>query len=341
MACPCCGNASTSRDNALRLPQACPACGHRWQGGVAAESPDYRTQKHRNNTSSPGHRDKLASRLRDIAPLLKPGMRILEIGCAEGSLGQLVRRIAAVAYTGVELSADAENAARVLDRVVRAPATSITGETFELLLSFHVLEHIEDIAVELTHWRRLLADGGSLLVEVPNHAGHRLLGQDPNPEHLHQFTPASLTALLQHVGFAVERLETGHRESAVYSDSLRVLAHPVLDDAQRRAMLLQRFQAWLPKPFAAWGIGGDFRGYVEPLLDSLPVAALIDGAVQRHGDRHGRLAAEAYDPARHGDLLILICSIRYRDDILRDLAALGIPPSRIVSLDDVFGTTEP
>lgn len=341
MTCPCCGNACTSRDEALRLPEACPACGHRWHGGIAVASPDYRTQQHRNSTSSPEHRDKLAGRLRDIAPLLKPGMRIIEIGCAEGSLGQLARRIASVTYTGVELSADAESAARVLDRVVRAPATSIVGETFDLLLSFHVIEHIEDIAGELAHWRRLLADGGSLLVEVPNQAGHRLLRLDPNPEHLHQFTPASLTALLQHAGFAVDRLETGHRESSVYSDSLRVLAHPLLDETQRRAMLLQRFFAWLPKPFAVWGIGGDFRGYVEPLLDALPVAALIDSAVARHGERHGHLAVEAYDPQRHGDLPILVCSVRYRDDILRDLAALRISSSRIVSLDDVFGMAEP
>jgi len=341
MACPCCGNANTIRDEALRLPAICPGCGHRWLDGVAVALPDYLTQKNRNSTSSQGHRDKLSDRLRDIAPLLKPGMRIIEIGCAEGSLGQLVRNVAAVTYTGVELSADAESATRVLDRVVRSPATSLTGEIFDLLLSFHVLEHIEDIAGELADWRRLLADDGSLLVEVPNQAGHRLLSLDPNPEHLHQFTPASLTALLQHAGFAVERLETGHRESSVYADSLRVLAHPALDDAQQRILLLQRFLARLPKPFAAWGIGGDFRGYVEPVLDSLPVAALIDSAAQRHGERHGRLIVEAYDRQRHGSLPILVCSVRYREEILCDLATLGISPSRIVTLDDIFGTVEP
>lgn len=341
MTCPCCGNACTSRDEALRLPEACPACGHRWHGGVAVASHDYRTQQHRNRPSSNEHRDKLSDRMRDIAPLLKPGMRVIEIGCAEGSLGQLVRRIASVTYTGVELSADAESAAHVLDRVIRTPASSIAGETFDLLLSFHVLEHIEDIAGELTHWRRLLADGGSLLVEVPNQAGHRLLSLDPNPEHLHQFTPTSLAALLQHTGFAVSRLATRHRESSVYSDSLRVHAHPAPSEPQRKGMLLERFLTCLPNRFAAWGIGGDFRGYVEPLLDSLPVEALIDGAAARQGERHGHLIVEAYDPARHGDLPILICSVRHREDIQRDLTALGIPSSRIVSLDDILGAFEP
>jgi len=341
MACPCCGNANTIWDEAIRLPAICPGCGHRWQDGVAVALPDYLTQRNRNRTSSPQHRDKLSGRLRDITPLLKPGMRIIEIGCAEGSLGQLVRNVAAVTYTGVELSADAESATLVLDRVVRSPAASLTGEIFDLLLSFHVLEHIEDVAGELAIWRRLLADDGCLLVEVPNQAGHRLLSIDPNPEHLHQFTPSSLTALLQRAGFSVEHLVTGHRESSVYADSLRVLARPAPKDAQRQTRLLQRFMHRLPIPFAAWGIGGDFRGYVEPLLDSLAVAALIDRAVQRHGERHGRLTVEAYDQRRHGGLLILVCSVRYREEILRDLASLGIPPSRIVTLDDIFGTVEP
>lgn len=341
MTCPCCGNARTSRDEALRLPTSCPACGHRWHGGVAVASPDYSTQQHRNRTSSNVHRDKLSDRMRDIAPLLKPGMRVIEIGCAEGSLGQLVRRIASVTYTGVELSADAESAAHVIDRVIRAPASSIAGETFDLLLSFHVLEHIEDIAGELAHWRRLLADGGSLLIEVPNQAGHRLLSLDPNPEHLHQFTPASLIALLQHSSFAVDHLETRHRESSVYSDSIRIHARPTISEAQRKAMLLGRFLSWLPNRFAAWGIGGDFRGYIEPLLDSLPVETLIDSAVARHGERYGHLVVEAYDPARHGSLPILVCSVRYREEILRDMAELGIAQSRIVTLDDIFGALEP
>ncbi|MCK9379674.1 MAG: class I SAM-dependent methyltransferase [Sulfuritalea sp.] len=277
----------------------------------------------------------------DISPLLRPGMRVLEIGCAEGSLGAIVSQSIPVHYTGIEISEDATTAAKILDRVVRSPATMLVNEKFDLLLSFHVLEHVGDIAGEIGHWRTLLADQGRLIVEVPNQAGHPLLDLDPNPEHLHQFTPTSIAALLLHANFEIDRLESGHWESSVYSDSLRVLARPALNDEQRRTLLLQRFIDRLPEPFAAWGIGGDFRAYVEPLLDSLPVAALIDSDVQRHGERHGRLAVEAYDQQRHASLPILVCSVRYREDILRDLAMLGIPSSRIVSLDDVFGPTVP
>jgi SAM-dependent methyltransferase len=341
MPCPCCASPQQVLDTDPPSRYCCPACGHRWRDAAAIPPIDYGKQCGRNPSGSASHARKLRDRMADISPLLRSGLRILEIGCAEGSLGMMVRQSVTVDYTGIELSEDATAASKVLARVVRAPTKAMADETFDLLLSFHVLEHIHDITGELDHWRRLLADGGNLLVEVPNQAGHHLLSRDPNPEHTHQFTPASLTALLHHSGFEVERLETGHWESSVYSDSLRVLARPALNDTQRRAQLLQRFLALLPEPFAAWGIGGDFRGYVEPLLDSLLVTALIDNAVQRHGERHGHLAIEAYDPQRHGSLPILVCSVRYCEEILRDMAALGVAPSRIVTLDDIFGTVEP
>jgi SAM-dependent methyltransferase len=277
----------------------------------------------------------------DIAPLLRPGLRVLEVGCAEGSLGAAIKHSTALHYTGIELSGDADTAAQVLDRVVRAPTAAIVNEKFDLLLSFHVLEHVADITTELRHWRSLLADDGRLIVEVPNKAGHHLLDRDPNPEHLHQFTAASVAALLIHANFDTDRIESGHWESSVYSDSLRVVARPALTANQREALLLQRFRTHLPETFAAWGIGGDFRAYVEPLLDSLPVAALIDGAEQRQGERYGPLTVMTYDEQRHGNLPILVCSVRYREDILRDLAMLGVSPSRIVCLDDIFGTAEP
>lgn len=295
----------------------------------------------RNAVEDPAHARKMRDRMADIAPLLRPGMQVLEIGCAEGSLGAMVRQSTPVHYTGIELSGDAAEAAKLLDRVVRSPAATLVNEKFDLVLSFHVLEHVKDIAAEIRDWRTLLDDNGKLIVEVPNQAGHRLLDQDPNQEHIHQFTPASISALLLHANFEIDSLATGRWESSVYSNSLRVVARLALSKSQRTEQLLQRFRNRLPNRFAVWGVGGDFRGYVEPLLGSLPVAALIDSSLQRHGERHGDLTVEAYDRQKHGNMPILVCSVRYRGEILRDLAMLGIPSSRVVSLDDIFGSAEP
>ena len=51
----------------------------------------------------------------DISPLLRSGMRVLEIGCAEGSLGAMVRDSVAVHYTGIKLSEDATSAVSLDD----------------------------------------------------------------------------------------------------------------------------------------------------------------------------------------------------------------------------------
>ena len=51
----------------------------------------------------------MAERLRDLTPLLRNGLRILEIGCAEGELGKRIKAMANVEYVGVELSADADS----------------------------------------------------------------------------------------------------------------------------------------------------------------------------------------------------------------------------------------
>ena len=339
MNCPCCGAASQTQLE-RRLTERCAACGHQWRPQVARARTDYQQQSRRNDPATLAHRTKLDDRLKDIAPRLSPKLRVLEIGCAEGSLGARIMSIADVHYTGIELSADAQIAEKVLHRTFREPAANLRGEDFDLLLSFHVLEHIEDIAAEVRAWRALLNDRGTLILEVPNQAGHALLEQDPNIEHLHQFTMASLCALLQAADFELERVTTGHFESPVYNDSLRVIAHPRMTVDIKRAQLQARFLAALPGPFAAWGIGGDYQSYVEPWLDSLPLVALIDSNAERHGERRGGLIIEAYDQQRHGKLLVLICSLRFAPEIARDAMASGVNAEAIVYLGAIFSGLE-
>jgi SAM-dependent methyltransferase len=281
---------------------------------------------------------KLADRLADISSLVSDGQRVLEIGCAEGRLGGQVKGLAKVEYTGVEPSADADVAGRVLDRVVRGTSAHLTDGPYDLLLAFHVLEHIPDVASEMAQWRRLLGVSGTALLEVPEEAGHRLLSWDAHVEHFHYFTAASLAALCDRSGFQTTSLTSGHFESVVYPDSLRLLAQPRTTAAIRREMLLARFRGFFPGPFAVYGIGGDFRNYVEPLLDALPVAALIDSNPGRQGNRIGNLTVASFDRACHGALPLLVSSVRFKAEIAASLqTAHGVPAERIVGLDDIYG----
>lgn len=327
--CPCCGFGAASTEEAR-----CEVCGHRWRQAPGAAH--YTVLQNRNHLPAAVGERKFEDRLASIRPLLKDGMRILEIGCAEGVLGAKLKALAPVEYWGLEISADADRAAKLLDNVLRIPAAECDEGPFDLILSFHVLEHIEQIGEELQHWKRLLKPEGRLLVEVPNGAGHPLLARDANQEHAHQFSPASLTLAVQRAGFQVLSLGHGHFESPTYPDSLRLLAAPRLDDEQREARLLQRFRSRLGDRFVVYGLGGDFRNYVMPLLDRLPVVALCDGNPENRGEAIGRHTVAAFDANRFSGLPVLIASQRHEEEIRFALAAQGVTLDKLVGLGDIY-----
>lgn len=313
----------------------CPQCGHRWRPD--ALPPDYyRDRKHRNPELGADEERKIADRLRTLSPLLEDGLRVLEIGCAEGRLGQAVKALARVDYTGLEISEDAVPAAERLDAVERGPAGGFPATPFDRLLAFHVLEHIADVGREITHWLRLLKSDGIMVIEVPSGTGHPLLARDRNLEHLHFFSGVSLTALLRRYGLETIILTTGHFESPVYPDSLRVVARRRTSDEARSAGLLARFNQILGGRFVVYGAGGDFSNYVAPCLDLLPVTAICDSDAALHGRPAGRHRICAYDPVAFVGLPVLIASLRYADEIRHRLIALGVPASSLHGLDEVY-----
>lgn len=336
--CPaCCGDHVTY----LETPAPhyfCHQCRHRWNGAGddASQRQYYSRLRGRNDTRAPAYAKKTGLRLAALVPLLREGMRILEIGCADGDFGRRVKQMALVDYTGIELSEDALIAQDCLDRVLRMPSGEVHGERYDLLLSYHVLEHIEDVRAEVGNWHGLLKQSGRLIVEVPNEAGHPLMSWDANIEHRHHFTATSLAALLDQAGFSIQELSAGHFESSLYSDSLRVVACPRLEEAARRTALLERFRNALPDPFVVYGIGGDFRNYVAPLLPDLQVKGLVDSDPAHLGVEVCGIKVEAYDPIKFAGCPILVASCRHQEEITATLLGQGVPPGAILGLDAIF-----
>lgn len=338
--CPCCAA------NAVAPPPSpayttCLRCGHRWRSPTAqAGSPYYAALVQRNDPCTPWFQKKIAERAAALAPLLTPQVRrVLEVGCAEGALGHAVKATYSGVYDGIELSHDKEQAGTQLDNVFSTPASEIASAPYDLITSFHVLEHLAAPGTELQAWHRLLAPGGQLLIEVPHGAGHPLLASDNNAEHLHQFTPASLTMLLASQGFTCQHLSLGHYESPVYPDSIRAIAHrPATAEAQR-TQLLQRFTQRMGGPFVAYGIGGDFQNYVLPLAAALPIQALLDTSPAQWGRQIAGHTVTAYDPHSHGALPLLICSLRFGAAIQQYLMGLGVAPQQIARLEEIYGIT--
>jgi 2-polyprenyl-3-methyl-5-hydroxy-6-metoxy-1,4-benzoquinol methylase len=340
-ACPACSGKETVQHNEPTVHALCPLCGHRWletTGIPLAQQHNYYAQlRGRNILADSACHQKMTDRLHDLAPLLHDGMRILEIGCAEGELGRRIKAIANIEYSGIELSEDALVAAQWLDHVSRHAAAALTGGPYDLILSFHVLEHISDIHTELGHWASLLKPTGKLVVEVPNEAGHPLLSWDTNIEHIHQFTATSLSASLHQAGFSVQQLTSGHFESVVYSDSLRAQAHLRSAAQTRSRQLIAGFKRVFPDKFVIYGIGGDFNNYIAPILSELPVVALADSDPRRHGIGMGDYRIEAFDSVKFNGLPVLVTSLRYQAEIKAALQEQGVPSHAIYGLDAIFG----
>lgn len=328
--CPCCG-ASASH--------YCPRCGHIWHANERVPTGYYAGLSGRNAVSDRYLERKFAGRIRDLAPRIRPGMRLLEIGCAEGMLGARIKKLQPVTYCGVEPSSDARIARLVLDAVALDSTECLSkGEEhgYDAVISFHVLEHIAQPAEELATWRRLLKPQGWIMLEVPDRSGHPDLDVDTNPEHLHAFSAASVTCLLLRTGFDVVSLSTGHFESPFYSNSLRIVARPRRSVEAQKQRLLARFRAELPSQFAVYGVGGDFRNYVQPILGELPVAAILDGDPRRLGEFVAGFAIEPYAHARHGDMLVLVASLRHEASIAADLEAAGHAPQNLRRLAEIY-----
>jgi SAM-dependent methyltransferase len=146
---------------------------------------------------------------------LRRGERVLEVGCGGGTFLAAARELGAQVQ-GVEPSPVA--AARAADRLPGARVHHGTladrvddGARFDCIAWIDSLEHVRDPRGELRRAGALLAEGGrvAILTQDVSSAAARFLGARwphyKQPEHLHHFSPRTLGALLDELGFAVER----------------------------------------------------------------------------------------------------------------------------------------
>jgi 2-polyprenyl-3-methyl-5-hydroxy-6-metoxy-1,4-benzoquinol methylase len=95
-----------------------------------------------------------------------------------------------------------------------------------------VLEHVLDLAVWLSEVRRVLRPRGELLVSTPHHGPGRLLALalsrrrfaahfEPRGDHVRFFSPATLTELLDDLGFDVLEARPALRRSTILCRAVR------------------------------------------------------------------------------------------------------------------------
>ncbi len=201
-------------------------------------------------------REKLAPLRR--AGALRAGGRTLDVGASSGAWLEVAAEHGLEA-TGVELGEATAAAARERGLDVRTGTLEqtlpdLTGERFDLITFWDVLEHLPDPRHELKLAADLLAPGGVVAATFPNVEGwyprltYRLLARTTGvweypelPVHLYDFSPATARRLLERGGYGVAAVETSATPFAFYRETS--LSPARLGSGKRARALRVAFEA--------------------------------------------------------------------------------------------------
>jgi len=134
---------------------------------------------------------------------LVAGRRVLDAACGEG-YGSSLMAGAAASVTGVDRSAEAVEHARSRYRapnldfqVADCLDLPFAADSFECVVSFETLEHLEDHDGLLCEFRRVLRPGGFLLLSSPDKAIYSDKLQNRNEFHVRELYRDELESLLR------------------------------------------------------------------------------------------------------------------------------------------------
>ena len=132
-----------------------------------------------------------------------PGRKVLDAACGEG-YGAAMLAATAASVAGVDVSETAIEHARSRYRAANLEfhaadclALPFAEDSFDAIVSFETLEHLEDHDGLLREFRRVLAPGGFLLLSSPDKAVYSDRQQNRNEFHVRELYRDELEALLQ------------------------------------------------------------------------------------------------------------------------------------------------
>lgn len=132
--------------------------------------------------------------------------RILNVGCGTGGLISLLEGFGEV--TNVDPSKEAvsfchrKGFANVI--AISEKSLPFPDRSFDLIVATDVLEHINDDLAALHEWRRVLSDGGALVMTVP---AYQWLwsSHDEALHHFRRYSASQLHNLVNRAGFLVNK----------------------------------------------------------------------------------------------------------------------------------------
>jgi 2-polyprenyl-3-methyl-5-hydroxy-6-metoxy-1,4-benzoquinol methylase len=178
-----------------------------------------------------------------INGILRPPIRIIEVGCARGYLGVLLKkRFPGVHITGIEPNlASAEFASQYLDLVfantfenIDHIKEGISPHSYDTAILSDVIEHVYnpwEMLVQLKNW---LTDDAQILLSIPNVQNVQILdslfqnGQWTYQKqglmdvtHIRFFTRKSIVQLMRETGYYIEKITPiiDNRFTSIYEQS--------------------------------------------------------------------------------------------------------------------------
>lgn len=200
MTCQCCQSETSIVYRLLRTGENgcfdyCPNCRHmtlKSPGNVDYTS-DYHNVYHHGYTSEYvkglGLARKRVKRLGNIK-----GLRVLDVGCSAGSLLSELEKNGAIAV-GVEPDTSYREFNQLKGRTVYSDTREVPG-TFDIVVSYHTIEHVDNVREFISLLYGKLVVGGKLVIVVPN-AGEMNDDYAYHRAHRQYFTTYSLMHLLK------------------------------------------------------------------------------------------------------------------------------------------------
>ena len=175
---------------------------------------DYDDFLHRQETN-PLAEATVLKNLKLIKPYFKSHPKLLEVGCMHGYFLKKAREIG-FDVTGLEKS---KNAAiygkKIFGLDIKDGDLSdakFKANSFDIIFISHVIEHLPNPKKDLKVLKKILKPNGLLVILCPNFnsIGARVFNRTWSwlcpPEHIFQYTPATISALLNSSGFSIKKL---------------------------------------------------------------------------------------------------------------------------------------
>jgi len=295
---------------------------------------DYKNLLGRNIFTKKYINEKIENRINYLRKFdFKKKLKILDFGCAEGTLGGELKKISNWCVHGLEVSKDRLSAKTKLDKVYSS--IDYIKQKYDLVLFFHVIEHLPNLKI-FSKISSLLRYMGAAVIEVPNHSGNICIKYDRNEEHNFSFTVLSTAILAKKNNLEMIDCSVGNFESPAYSDCLRICLQKKSDYFKYKEFL-KSIKNVFKKKIIIFGVGGDYKKYIYPIINKKHIAGYYFNPNHKTPNYiNKKLILSTLQTKDCKSCQILVCSLKYEGEIIKYLEFIRWPKSKMILLSNLL-----